>query len=75
MELLVAGLPTIDLDDWENNTNYVGYNASSDQIIWFWKIIYKLREEERALLLKFVCGTSSIPSVRNFLEFSVFFTI
>jgi len=30
----------IDVDDWENNTDYEGYTKNDITIINFWKVIY-----------------------------------
>lgn len=40
LELLICGLPEIDLDDWEENTTYSGgYSRGSSQIEWFWRVV------------------------------------
>ncbi|CAH8652960.1 unnamed protein product [Schistosoma bovis] len=61
LELLLSGMPEIDVDDWEKNTVYIKYTRSSKQIIWFWKLIRKLDNEHRARLLQFVTGTCHLP--------------
>ncbi|EPY50204.1 HECT-type ubiquitin ligase E3 Ptr1 [Schizosaccharomyces cryophilus OY26] len=61
LELLISGLPEIDIDDWRNNTEYHGYNVSSPQIQWFWRAVRSFDEEERAKLLQFATGTSKVP--------------
>ncbi|KAJ1929022.1 E3 ubiquitin-protein ligase tom1 [Tieghemiomyces parasiticus] len=61
LELLISGLPDIDIDDWRNNTVYHGYNASAIQISWFWRAVRSFDQEERAKLLQFVTGTSKVP--------------
>src|ERR1700761_805934 len=61
LELLISGLPDIDVDDWKNNTEYHNYQASSPQIQWFWRAIRSFDKEERAKLLQFVTGTSKVP--------------
>ena len=65
LELLMAGLPTIDVMDWKQHTKYSGYTIASVQIMWFWEVVNEMREEDRALLLKFTCGTSSVPVVNT----------
>ncbi|KAK4476301.1 hypothetical protein MN116_001503 [Schistosoma mekongi] len=60
-ELLLSGMPEIDVDDWEKNTVYLKYTRSSKQIIWFWKLVRKLDNEHRARLLQFVTGTCHLP--------------
>ncbi|KAL7269455.1 E3 ubiquitin-protein ligase tom1 [Rhizina undulata] len=61
LELLISGLPEIDVDDWRNNTEYYNYSASSPQIQWFWRAVRSFDKEERAKLLQFVTGTSKVP--------------
>lgn len=61
LELLISGLPDIDIDDWKNNTDYHNYVASSMQIQWFWRAVRSFDKEERAKLLQFVTGTSKVP--------------
>ncbi|RDL40186.1 Hect, E3 ligase [Venustampulla echinocandica] len=61
LELLISGLPEIDVDDWKSNTEYHNYSASSPQIQWFWRALRSFDKEERAKLLQFVTGTSKVP--------------
>ncbi|CAH0059445.1 unnamed protein product [Clonostachys solani] len=61
LELLISGLPDIDVDDWKSNTEYQNYNPSSPQIQWFWRAVRSFDKEERAKLLQFVTGTSKVP--------------
>lgn len=67
LELMMCGLPTIDLDDWKKNTVYKGLYESgkgrSQTIKWFWEIVSsEFDQEMRARLLQFVTGTSGVPS-------------
>ncbi|RMZ91622.1 hypothetical protein DV736_g1142, partial [Chaetothyriales sp. CBS 134916] len=61
LELLISGLPEIDVDDWKANTEYHNYNANSPQVTWFWRIVRAMSNEERAKLLQFITGTSKVP--------------
>jgi len=61
LELLISGLPDIDVDDWKANTEYHNYTAASQQIQWFWRAVRSFDKEERAKLLQFVTGTSKVP--------------
>ncbi|KAJ2962784.1 hypothetical protein NQZ79_g2089 [Umbelopsis isabellina] len=61
LELLISGMPDIDIDDWKNNTEYQGYSSSSPQINWFWRAVRSFDQEERAKLLQFATGTSKVP--------------
>lgn len=61
LELLISGLPEIDVDDWRNNTVYHGYTSNSQVIRWFWRAVRSFSLEERAKLLQFSTGTSKLP--------------
>jgi hypothetical protein len=61
LELLISGMPDIDVDDWKNNTEYSGYTVSSPQIQWYWRAVRSFDQEYRAKLLQFVTGTSKVP--------------
>ncbi|KAI0542064.1 hypothetical protein GGR58DRAFT_335055 [Xylaria digitata] len=61
LELLISGLPDVDIDDWKSNTEYHNYNPSSPQIQWFWRALRSFDKEEVAKLLQFVTGTSKVP--------------
>lgn len=61
LELLISGLPDIDVDDWKGHTDYQNYQPHSPQIQWFWRAVRSFDKEERAKLLQFVTGTSKVP--------------
>jgi hypothetical protein len=64
LELLLHGLPNIDLDDWQKHTDYTGEfvgNTDHKVIKWFWEIIRSYSQENRAKLLQFSTGTSGVP--------------
>ncbi|XWS11367.1 hypothetical protein CRYUN_Cryun38cG0078100 [Craigia yunnanensis] len=61
LELLISGLPEIDLDDLKVNTEYTGYTAASPIIQWFWEVVKAFNKEDMARLLQFVTGTSKVP--------------
>ncbi|KAG7953992.1 hypothetical protein I3843_12G138000 [Carya illinoinensis] len=61
LELLISGLPEIDLDDLKANTEYTGYTAASSAIQWFWEVVKAFNKEDMARLLQFVTGTSKVP--------------
>ncbi|KAG6619605.1 HECT E3 ubiquitin ligase [Phytophthora cinnamomi] len=72
LELLLCGVPSIDVADWESHTDvrYVraeqGFNSptsSEQQVVqWFWEAVRVFSQEERARLLQFVTGTSRVPA-------------
>ncbi|GAX13555.1 E3 ubiquitin-protein ligase HUWE1 [Fistulifera solaris] len=61
LELLISGMPDIDVDDLKANTDYVGWKATDEQIEWFWKIMFSLSRNEKAAFLQFVTGSSKVP--------------
>ena len=71
LELLMCGLPQIDLQDWQKNTEYTGrfenVNENTERenevITWFWSVVEQdFDVEMRARLLQFVTGTSGVPA-------------
>lgn len=61
LELLISGLPEIDVADWQSNSSYNNYLPSLEQIQWFWRAVKSFDNEERAKLLQFATGTSKVP--------------
>jgi len=61
LELLISGLPNIDIDDLKANTEYHKYLPNSLQIQWFWRALRSFDQADRAKLLQFVTGTSKVP--------------
>lgn len=61
LELLISGMPDIDIDDLRANTDYANYKPTDSVIRWFWSVLYSFTHEERALFLQFVTGTSKVP--------------
>ncbi|KAL6759433.1 hypothetical protein V8C86DRAFT_3013524 [Haematococcus lacustris] len=61
LELLISGLPDIDVADLRANTLYMGYSNTAPQIRWFWEVISELGREELAQVLQFITGTSKVP--------------
>jgi len=61
LEFLFCGLPSINIEDWQKNTEYSGYTRDSPQIKWFWQVAQNLSLENRAKLLQFCTGTSKVP--------------
>jgi E3 ubiquitin-protein ligase NEDD4 len=66
LELLMCGLPTIDIDDWRQNTEYTGTFEDTggyhEVCKWFWEVVSELDQEMKARLLQFVTGTSGVPA-------------
>jgi E3 ubiquitin-protein ligase HUWE1 len=61
LELLMCGLPNIDVEDLKANTEYSGYTRDSPQIKWYWSFVHSLSQEDLARLVQFVTGTSQVP--------------
>ena len=61
VQYLLGGLSQIDVEDWKRNTEYSGYMAGDQVVLWFWKAVENYDEEMRARLLQFVTGTSKVP--------------
>ena len=61
LELLISGLPEIDLDDMRANCEYNGYKSGDMTVQWFWNALKNFTKEEKALFLQFVTGTSKVP--------------
>ena len=61
LELVISGMPTINIQDWKNNTIYENYNEESNVIKYFWEIIESFDNDERAEFLQFVTGSAKVP--------------
>jgi len=61
LELLISGLPDIDVHDLKKNTDYVGWKATDKEIEWFWNILFSLSRNEKAAFLQFATGSSKVP--------------
>jgi HECT-domain (ubiquitin-transferase) len=66
LELLMCGLPVIDMDDWQEHTEYSGeyegIGPDAPSVQWFWEVVSEFDQEMKARLLQFVTGTSGVPS-------------
>ncbi len=66
LELLISGVPEIDIEDWRRHTRYVGLfkksGAKHAVITWFWEVVEGYSHEERARLLQFSTGSSRLPA-------------
>ncbi|XP_009793112.1 E3 ubiquitin-protein ligase UPL1 [Nicotiana sylvestris] len=61
LELLISGLPEIDMEDLKANSEYTGYTAASTVVQWFWEVVKGFSKEDMARFLQFVTGTSKVP--------------
>lgn len=62
LELLISGLPSIDIQDLKKNTDYSGYTPTDQVIMWYWEIVEGYSQDQLAKLVQFVTGTSRIPA-------------
>jgi hypothetical protein len=66
LELLMCGLPEIDMDDWRLHTEYSGdyehIEGDCPPCHWFWEVVAEFDQEMKARLLQFVTGTSGVPA-------------
>jgi len=61
LELVLCGLASIDVDDWQRNTKYGHLTADTELVTWFWSIVRSMDDVNRARLLQFCTGTSRVP--------------
>ena len=66
LELLMCGLPVIEMADWMEHTEYSGeydrVGVEHQACKWFWEVVTEFHHEMKARLLQFVTGTSGVPS-------------
>mmetsp|Transcript_5052 Transcript_5052/g.4982 ORF Transcript_5052/g.4982 Transcript_5052/m.4982 type:complete len:288 (+) Transcript_5052:543-1406(+) len=62
LEICLCGLPFIDLEDWQDFTEYRGEYSQKHQVIeWFWEILEGFTQEQLMNLLLFVTGSPRLP--------------
>ena len=65
-EIMMNGLPFIDVNDWRENTEYAGfYNKDHEKINWFWKVVSEFNQFQLSKLLQYCTGSSRI-SIEGF---------
>ncbi|KAG2766707.1 hypothetical protein PC129_g5437 [Phytophthora cactorum] len=62
LELMVCGLPEVDVNLLEKCTEYSSCSPTDDHIIWFWRALRDFSHEERSAFLRFVWGRSRLPA-------------
>ena len=69
LELIMCGLPNIDIEDWKANTLYTGEydrNPNNHVCQWFWEVVEEEFDDElKARLLQFVTGESRANSTNR----------
>jgi ubiquitin-protein ligase E3 A len=62
LELLVVGIPQLDFDALEKNTEYEGgYSSDSEVVINFWRFVRHASSETQLNLMKFITGSTRAP--------------
>ena len=62
LEMILYGVPFVNVDDWRSNTEYKGsYNANHKVILWFWNTLESMTQEQLCNLLHFITGSSRVP--------------
>lgn len=61
LQLLLNGLPDINVEDWRANTELHQFQQSDSTVTWFWRAVRTFDQEERAKLLQFATGSSRVP--------------
>lgn len=63
LDLLICGIPEIDLEDFKRHLQFHRpYNISHKTIVLFFNVISKWKMEDLAKLLLFITGTSQVPA-------------
>ncbi|TFK74857.1 HECT-domain-containing protein [Pluteus cervinus] len=62
LELVLCGIPEIDVNDWQRYTTYEGYTPNDPVVLRFWTFVRSLNKEQRSRLLHFATGTSRVPA-------------
>jgi E3 ubiquitin-protein ligase HUWE1 len=61
LDTVIAGDLEIDVADLKANTQYIGYTATDQQVVWFWEMVEEFDQEDISLLVKFTSGTALAP--------------
>ncbi|DAZ95116.1 TPA: hypothetical protein N0F65_009747 [Lagenidium giganteum] len=68
LELLMCGVPSIDVEDWKKHTDYKFFTHNYptelelNNICWFWEVMEEMKNEDRVRLLQFATGSSRVPA-------------
>ena len=61
LELLISGLPSIDIMDLKENTMYQNYTSETPVVKWLFEVLEEFENSERAEFIQFVTGSSKVP--------------
>lgn len=66
LDLLLCGVPQLDLEDWKKHSEYYGmYKRLGENhtvIKWFWEVVSDMSQDERTRLLQFTTGCARLPA-------------
>jgi hypothetical protein len=66
LEMILNGLPFVDIADWELHTTYKGSYYKNHQVIrWYWQVMKELTQEQLSKFFLF-CTGSTRPPVEGF---------
>lgn len=70
LDMIMYGMPFIELEDWRQNTEYSGAYTKDHQIIkWFWEYLSLLDQIQLSRFLQYCTGSSRVPIQGFRLEF------
>ena len=62
LELLISGMPDIDIFDLKANTEYCGGLKATDRVVtYFWNVVESLSNEDKAKFVQFFSGSAKVP--------------
>jgi E3 ubiquitin-protein ligase HUWE1 len=61
LELMLSGLPTVDVADLRDHAIYKQYTNESQVIQWLWEVLEEFQNADRGEFIQFITGTSKVP--------------
>ena len=61
LELLITGVPDIDVNELKANAQFGGFVSQSDQVLWLFAMLEELDHEKLGKFLQFVSGCPCLP--------------
>ena len=61
LELVLCGVPEIDVEDWRMHTHVSDDLIGSELLEWFWETVMEMDQDQRARLLQYSTGTARVP--------------
>merc|ERR1712147_573721 len=66
LELLLSGLPDINIDDLKANTEYHKYSVTSLQIVWFWRALRSFDQTDRLPAARTCFNQLDLPAYETY---------